>query len=273
MIGLTGLRALVPVEMEPSREDVNARPTIAKDQILKLSHATWDHARLGRSGANGQPALLAADLDNVKELDSVISVPTDVKEKTMNQSNAVLDHAQNGLNGKTGDNAQLLADKELPFVNVHASEVSSVIIFAQDQRPNNAHAMEDHALCGHHGRNGRLAPPHAEVDRREDNVFANMEPIVKDQTRRPNSVTDHHVLNGPSGASGLDALPSAAQDKELELVDAWDQMDKRLLHAKDQALKLLSVKDKTAATGQNGVTGQCVIRNAEEDNLFVLVLA
>lgn len=259
--------------MEPSPEDVNALPTTAKDQISRLSRATWDHARLGRSGASGRPALLAADPDNAKELVSAISEPTDVKERTTNRSNAVLDLAQSGLNGKTGVNARLLADKELPFVNVPASEESSETISAQDQRLNNAHATEDRALSGLHGRSGRHALPRAEADRREDNVSANTELIAKDQTRRANSVTDHHVLNGPSGASGLDALPSADQDREPELVDAWDQTDKRPPLAKDQVLRLPSVKDKTAATGRNGATGRCVTRSVEEDSLSVPALA
>lgn len=273
MIGLTGPHALALVETELSREDVNALRTTAKDQISRLNHATWDHARLGPSGVSGLPALLAADLDNGKELASVILEPTDVKERTTNRSNAALDHAQSGLNGKTGDNALLPADKELPFVNVPASEVSSETISAQDQKPNNAHATEDRAPCGHRGRSGRLALPRAEVDRREDNAYANSELIAKVQMRRVNSAMDHHVLNGPSGASGLDALPSADQDKEPELVDVWDQTDKRLLLARDQVSRLPSVKDKTAATGLNGAIGLCVTRSVVEDSPSVLVLA
>lgn len=261
------------METEPSREDVNALLTTARDQTSRLSHATWDHARLGRSGASGLLALLAADPGNAKEPVSVILEPTDVKERTTNRSNAALDHAQNGLNGKTGDNARLPADKELPFVSVPASEESSETISAQDQRPNNVHATEDHALYGLHGRSGRLALLHAEADLREDNVSANTELIAKDQTRKANSATDHHVLNGPSGASGRDALPSVDQDREPELVDAWDQTDKRQPHARDQVSRLPSVKDKTAATGRNGATGQCVTRSVEEDNPSVLALA
>lgn len=273
MIGLIGLPAPALAEMELDLEDVNALPTTAKDQILKLSHATWDHARPGLNGVSGRLALLAADPDNVRELVSAISEPTDVKEKTTNLSNAVLDHVQNGLNGKTGDNALLPVDKELPSVNVPASEESLEIISAQDQKLNNAPVTEDHALSGLHGKNGLPALLHAEVDPREDNVSANTELIAKDQMRRLNSVMDHHVLNGLSGVSGLDALPSADQVKEPELVDAWDRMDKRLLLAKDQALKLLFVKDNPAATGLNGAIGLCVIRNAVEDSLSVLVLA
>lgn len=91
--------------------------------------------------------------------------------------------------------------------------------------------------------------------------------------RRVSSAMDHHVPNGLSGASGLDVLPNADQDKEPELVDAWEPMDKKLPLAKDQALKLLFAKDNLAVTGLNGATGLCVIRNAEVDNLFVHVLA
>lgn len=104
-------------------------------------------------------------------------------------------------------------------------------------------------------------------------MSANSELIVKDQMRKVNSVTDHHVLNGPTGASGLDALPNADQDKELELVDVWDQMDKKQLLAKDQVSKPLSVRDNLVATGQNGAIGQCVTRNAEVDSPSVLVPA
>lgn len=273
MIGLTGLLALAHAEMELSREDVNAPPTTAKDQISKLSHATWDHARPGQNGVSGLPALLAVDLDNARELVSVTLEPTDVKERTTNLSSAVLVHAQNGLNGKTGDSALLPADKELPSVNVPASEEFSVIISAKDQRLNNAPVTEDHALSGLHGKSGLPALLPVDLDRRDDNVSANTELIAKDQPRKANSVMDHHVLNGPSGASGLDALPSVDQDKEPELVDVWDRMDRKLLLAKDQALRLLSVKDNPVATGLNGATGLCVIRNAVEDSLSVLVLA
>lgn len=104
-------------------------------------------------------------------------------------------------------------------------------------------------------------------------MSANMEPTAKDQTRRVNSAMDHHVLNGPSGASGLDALPSVDQDREPELVAAWELTDKRLLLAKDQALRLLFARDNRAATGLNGAIGQCAIRNVEVDSLSVPVLA
>lgn len=164
MIGLTGLLAPVLAETEPSLEDVNALLITAKDQISKPSHVIWDHARPGQSGVNGRLALLAADLDNARELVSVTWEPTDVKEKTTNLSSAVLDHAQNGLNGKTGDNALPLVDKELLFVNVPALEEYSEITFAQDQRLSNALVTEDHALSGLHGKNGLPALLHAEAE-------------------------------------------------------------------------------------------------------------
>lgn len=164
MIGRIGQAAHALVETEPSLEDVNAQPTTAKDLISKLNHAIWDHVKLGRNGVNGRPALLAADLDNAKELVSVILEPTDVKEKTMNLSNAAQDHVQSGLNGRIGDNALPPAGKEWLFVNVRASEEFSEITFAQDRKLNNALVMVDHALCGLHGRNGRLAQLRAEVE-------------------------------------------------------------------------------------------------------------
>lgn len=105
MIGLTGLPAHAPVEMELNQEDVNAPPITAKELIMRLSHVILAHVRHGLNGASGQLALLAVDQVNARELDSVILVQTDVKERTTNLSNAVLDHAQNGLNGKIGDNA------------------------------------------------------------------------------------------------------------------------------------------------------------------------
>lgn len=164
MIGLIGLHVPALAETEPSLEDVNALPTTVKELISRLSHVTWDHVRLGLNGANGLLALLAADLDNVRELVSVILEPIDAKERIMNLSNAVLDHAQNGLNGKTGDNALPLVDKELLSVNVLASEEFSEIIFAQDQRLNNVLVMVDHALCGLHGKSGLHALLHADLE-------------------------------------------------------------------------------------------------------------
>lgn len=273
MIGLIGPPAPAHVEMELSQEDVNAHLTTVKDQILKLSHATWDHAKPGQNGVSGLPALLAVDLDNARELVSVTWEPTDVKERTTNLSNAVPDHAQNGLNGKTGDNALLLVDKELLSVNVPASEEFSEIISVQDQRLNNVPVTEDHALSGLHGKNGHPALLRVDLDPREDNVSANTELIAKDQLRRVNSVMDHHVPNGPNGASGLAVLPNVDQDKEPELVDVWDQMDRKLLLAKDQVLRLLSAKDSPVATGLNGAIGLCVIRNVVEDSLSVPVHA